>query len=215
VRASSSWTTSGLLAALPEDLRPLIEVASIDGWRIRSELLPLQWSHVDLRKGVMRLDAGTTKNGAAREFKFQSLPRVVAILHQQWEAKKTLEKAQERTIQHVFHRNGEPIKDFRRAWDGAVERIGFPGKVPHDLRRSAIRQLVRAGVTEKVAMGISGHKTRDVFDRYNITIDDDLRDAAMMLAAHHDREAGGSRRFCRWLRLRAGRKSEPGSATGG
>jgi integrase len=141
----------------------------------------------------MHLDAGTTKNGEARTFHFQNLPRVVALLSQQRELTSTLEKAQERIIKHVFHRNGEPILDFRHAWDSACKKIGLPNRLPHDPRRTAVSNLVLAGVTEKVTMQISGYKTRDVFDRYNIGSKGDLHAAAEKLAAFHDREAGVSR----------------------
>jgi hypothetical protein len=95
----------------------------------------------------------------------------------------------------VFHRDGKPLVDFRKAWatsciaaglyhverDAAGKAIKAPDRLFHDLRRTAIRNMTRRRVPETVAMRISGHRTRAVFDRYNITSEDDLR-AAMQSA---------------------------------
>ena len=68
----------------------------------------------------------------------------------------------------VFHRDGEHIQSFRKAWDTACEKAGYPGKLVHDLRRTGVRNLIRAGVPQSVAMKISGHKDVRIFARYNI-----------------------------------------------
>jgi integrase len=74
----------------------------------------------------------------------------------------------------IFHRNGKPIKEFRRTWKSACTAAGVLGRIPHDFRRTAVRNLVRAGIPERVAMMMTGHKARLVFQRYNIVIDGDL-----------------------------------------
>jgi integrase len=74
-------------------------------------------------------------------------------------------------------RRGEFIQDFRKAWNKALAQAGCAGWVFHALRRSSIRTNIRAGVHERVAMSISGHKTRSVFDRYNVSSERDIEDA--------------------------------------
>ena len=80
-----------------------------------------------------------------------------------------------------------PITGFIKEWRAACIAAGCPGKIPHDLRRTAIRNFVRSGTSENVAMKLSGHKTRSVFDRYDIASGDDLREAARRLNAASSR----------------------------
>ena len=86
----------------------------------------------------------------------------------------------------VFHRGGRSLGDFRKVWASACRKAGVAGRLVHDLRRSAVRNLVRAGVSEHVAMSVTGHRTRSVFDRYNITDENDLRDTALKVQAYTD-----------------------------
>lgn len=162
--------------ALPEDLRPLFDFLYETGWR-KQEALGLTWDRVDLQAGTARLTPEESKN---REGRLVHLtPSLLEVLRG---LRKTA-LAQGYSVPQVFTRAGRPVLDFRGAWEGACKRAGLPGLLIHDLRRSAVRNLVRAGVPERVAMQISGHKTRSVFDRYNIMSEGDLAEAARKMAA--------------------------------
>jgi integrase len=136
----------------------------------------LTWAQVDLNEGRIEFPKDTTKNGEERRIYVTSELR--AVLEQQWSEHLTLFPA----CEFVFHRNGKLIRDFRGAWKQVCAEAGLPtDRIPHDFRRTAIRNMVWAGIPERVSVDMSGHKTRAVFDRYNITSDGDLKDAARKL----------------------------------
>lgn len=176
------WIFWGL-TALSEPIRPVVTFAYLTGWRIRSEILPLEWRQVDFAAGTVRLEVGTTKNDEGREFPFDVYPDLRDVLEQQRALTRQVEQRREQIVPWVFHRNGRPIRSFYRSWHTACEAAGCPSRIPHDFRRTAVRNLVRAGVPERVAMMLTGHKTRSVFDRYNIVSGADLRDGVKKLAA--------------------------------
>lgn len=169
-----------VLRHLPAYIVPVIRFASITGWRVPSEVLPLEWRLVDFAAGEVRLDPGTTKNNQGRVFPFTAALR--QLLEEQRAEYERL-RAEGRMVPWVFSRDGERIYRFERPWRRACRLAGCPGRIVHDLRRSAVRTLVRAGIPERVCMKLTGHLTPSVFQRYNITSDGDLRDAARKLDA--------------------------------
>lgn len=126
-------------------------------------------------------------------FPFAALPALGALLRRQRERTDSLERAQARIIPRVFHRGGAPIRDIRAAWKTATEAAGLGGRIPHDFRRTAVRNLERAGVPRSVAMKLTGHKTESVYRRYAIVSEADLSAGVAKLAALHEGEAGAAR----------------------
>lgn len=172
-----------VLRYLRPEIRPVALFAYETGWRLR-EVITLEWRHVDLTEGSVRLDPGTTKNGEGR-IAYCS-PELLAVLRAQKAATRELEREKGILVPRVFHRRGRRILRFLASWQTACKKAGVPGMLFHDLRRTAVRNMVRAGIPERVAMQISGHKTRSVFERYNIVSESDLRAAASRLAAHNN-----------------------------
>jgi integrase len=169
---------------LPRDLRVVAAIAYTFGWRVRSEVLTLQRRHVDLKAGTLRLDPGTTKNGEGRVVYLT--PELKTMLAEQLERVDQLSKTTERIIPWVFpHLRGRLAGTRRRRFDSvwvtACEKAGVPGRIPHDFRRTAVRNLERAGVSRSVAMKITGHKTESVYRRYAIVSDADLLEASRRL----------------------------------
>lgn len=203
-----------VLSHLPNYLQDFFLFCYLSGWRT-GEVKSLLWANVDA--DCIRLRAEDAKNGHGRAIVCAG--ELAAVLERRQAARAVETPTGAVLSEFIFHDAGQPIGDYRKAWQrscimagcgkvvcpkcsGAVEpdrvagtristwrctgcskvvkyeALRYVGRLAHDLRRSSIRTMVRAGVSEKVAMSISGHRTRSVFDRYNIVSEDDLRDAA-------------------------------------
>ena len=135
------------------------------GWRF-SEVTGLKWSQVDRKQGIVRLEAGMAKNKQARIFYLdEELNEVFNIQF----------AGRQLGCSYVFHDEGKRIKEIVSVWRKACKEAKIGKKLFHDFRRTAVRNMVRAGIPERVAITISVHKTRSVFDRYNIVNPDDLK----------------------------------------
>jgi integrase len=209
-----------LAAALPDYARLPLALGYFTGMR-KSEVLGLRWEQVNFLRNTITLYAGETKNGegrvipvvpqlrvllrerhAAREsacpyvcYRLDRRGRAVRIggLRKVWESR-CVKLGLGKMEPVVDPSTGEVLYDKPRTDRRSAKpkvKMTYVGKTFHDLRRSAVRFLVRAGVPEKVAMGISGHKTRSVFDRYNIVSGADLDAAAQKMGDYFEREKVG------------------------
>jgi integrase len=147
--------------ALPLHLRDPITFLYLSGWRV-SEMKSLEWCDVDSDRTVVRLSPAKSKN---KEGRVLPLTGELAGVFARAQATRRID------CPLVFHAVGS---DFRGAWTAACTKVGLGKLLVHDLRRSAIRNLVRAGVPDAMAMSLSGHKTRSIFNRYNIVSEADL-----------------------------------------
>ncbi len=169
-----------LVSNLPEPIDDVARFGYLSGWR-RGEIVSLTWDAVD-RVG-REVHLRTSKNGQGRVLPLDG--DLWDLIERRWDAR-TIEKKDGTTklSEFVFHRSGEPIVDFRKPWKEACKKAKTPGRLFHDLRRTAVRNMIRAGVPQSVAMSISGHKTVSMFIRYNITSASDRIDALRRTAEH-------------------------------
>ena len=160
-----------VIAHLPADLADFTEFAWLTGMR-KSEIASLRWEHVD--GDCIRLRAEDAKGRKPRLIPFEG---ELADLIKRRRAARELEIDGVAMIAElIFHRDGEPIREFRKSWATACKKAGVH-RLFHDLRRSACRNMVNAGVPQSLAMKISGHRTDAMFKRYAIGDEADLRTA--------------------------------------
>jgi integrase len=173
-----------VLRHLPDWYAPAIEFAWRTGWR-SGEVKNLPWSQVDLRAKTVRLEPGTTKNREGRLFPFRDFPQLEVLLRRQRELTLDWQRQHGEIIPWVFWRNGHQLGDHRDSWLRACRLAGVPGRLVHDLRRSAVRNLERAGVPRSAAMKLTGHKTELIYRRYAIVSEADLGEATAKLSRFH------------------------------
>ena len=162
--------------------RTLVECGATIGWR-HQELISLRVKQVDLKHRILRLEPGTTKNKEGREAPMTDT--MLQLLTACVESKEP--------DAYVFTRpNGKPVRDFRVTWQNACDRAGVPGLLFHDLRRTAARNLRRAGLSESMIKQIGGWKTTSVFHRYAIVNRQDMA-TAMRQFEEHQRQLAAAR----------------------
>jgi integrase len=165
-------------ACLPGPYQDVLDFAYYSGWR-RMEILGLTWDEVDLRGGVIRLTPRRSKTKTGRVLPISAPVQQVLTRRQ---SERRIDDAR------VFRRDGVTVRAWRTALRDACRKAGVPHRLLHDCRRTAARNLIRAGVPERVAMLLTGHKTRAIFDRYNIVNEQELLTAGERLAAYVTRQ---------------------------
>jgi integrase len=172
-----------LLEVIPDDLKPALVVGYHTGLR-KSKVLGLRLDQFDLKHRHLRLDPN--------ENAVKKTPLLVPLYGEFYTfAEKHIRETREKLpgCNHFCHRaNGDPVMELRPAWDDATEAAGLKGLLFHDLRRSAVRNMERAGVPRSVAMKISGHKTESVYRRYDIVSEKDVEEAGKKLAKYLERK---------------------------
>ena len=163
-----------LLPWLPEHLRDVVLFGFLTGWR-KGEITGLRWNNVNRAGAVIRLEPEQNKSRDVRVLTLQG--EMAALIERRWQARKDGRVM----ALHVFHRGGRPLTDFRKTWLRACRKAGLGRRWFHSLRRTAARNMSLEGIPEKVIMSIMGHKTRVMFDRYNIVSEADQRAYAKRL----------------------------------
>ena len=161
-------------AHLPAPWQGILDLAYYSGWR-KNEILGLTWDEIDEAGGVIRLSPARSKT---------LVGRILPISHPIAEALARRRARRDPDSPLVFHRDGIPIRRWRTAWRTACQAAGVPTRFLHDCRRTAARNLIRASVPERVAMLLTGHKTRAIFDRYNIINEQELLEAGDQLVEY-------------------------------
>jgi integrase len=161
-----------LLSELPSDLKDFVRWGYLTGMR-KGEIASLRWQY--LADDVLWLEAKHSKNRKPRPIPL--VGELAEIIERRKAARQIQANGTVELSPLIFHRGGEPIREFRKSWRTACRRAGVERRLFHDLRRSAVRNMVRAGVQTKVAMKVSGHATLSMFERYNIVVEDDVREA--------------------------------------
>ncbi|UCG14166.1 MAG: site-specific integrase [Deltaproteobacteria bacterium] len=170
---------------LPDHLKGIATFGYKVGWR-HEEICSLTRKQVDLRQGIVRLEPGEAKNDEARTVYLDE--ELKEVFRTEWNRRKKLGTA----LPYVFlnKKGTDRVKRFDKAWRTACKGAGIGRRLFHDFRRTAVRNMVRSGVPERVAMMISGHRSRSVFERYNIVSDADLKLAAQRQEAYLESVTG-------------------------
>lgn len=167
-------TYLALRRAFPKDFADVLDFGYLVGWR-KGSIQTLRWPSIDRAANVIYLPARNNKTG--KPFRLWMFPELRTVVDSR-QAKRHPES------DLVFHVDGRPMGEWDGTWKRACQVAGVPGLLFHDLRRTATRNLIRAGVDPKIAMKITGHETEAMLRRYDISAEDDVRNAAVAYSAY-------------------------------
>ena len=152
------------------------------GWRASSELLTREKKHIV--NGMLILEAEEAKNEQPRKFPLDIISELRETIEQQLEATRELELETGRVIPLLFHHDGNPIVDYLPAWRKTCAAAGLSGKLVHDFRRTAARNLINAGVDPLTTMQLVGWEDISMLKRYAIIDDATLTRGVEKLNTH-------------------------------
>jgi integrase len=160
-----------------ETYENLLDIMFITGWRASSELMTRKWDDVDFAGGELRLWVGEGKDRKVGRV-FKLLPSLREAFERQRNYVRKIELRERKVIPWVFVKpNGDHLRAPRNGLASIFAKAGLPGLLPHDFRRSAVRNLNKARVDRHTAKALVGHKTDSMYARYSI-VDEEMMDTA-------------------------------------
>lgn len=178
IEAAKAHLSDNLSEAHADVVRDLVTFWSLTGWR-KSEGQSLLWANVDFKAETVYLE--DSKNDEPRLFPFDEVEELRELLERRRAYTDDIQRKQGEIIPWVFHRDGNQVRECKRSWGTACAKVGMPERIIHDFRRTAVRNLDEAGVSETLAMQMTGHKTNSIYKRYRIVRNADLRRAGHLL----------------------------------
>ena len=163
---------AAVIEHLPADLKDFTRFCAATGMR-KGEASGLTWAMVE--DNELHIPGEICKNRQARVLPLAG--ELAEIIKRRQTARRIEENGTVRMAEFVFHRGGARIGDFKKSWATATRKAGVPGRLFHDLRRFAVRAMVKAGINPQIAKRWSGHVSDSMFQRYSILTTDDLRSA--------------------------------------
>lgn len=165
--------------------RPYARVALVIAYHTgarKGEIRKIRLESVDLKNKRIELTRKTTKNKTARYLPIYGDMRA--------EIEMAMSTARQEKSPFLIQKDGKPVFDFEKAWKTACKTANVPQALFHDLRRTAITNMIEAGYSEKDAMEMSGHKTRHIFERYHIVRPQRQQELAQKLENHLNQKRG-------------------------